>query len=563
MGGVIAKVQRIIFCITAVIITGFTSIFLHPDSLSGSAFMSNNDAAAAAELALPDFSTPSSLLRANEAGPMEKMHFALDERQTSRVNFDAASSLHLIYTGPISTVNAGDVEVTATVDTGVASSAAADVYSFGSGATVSTLPCTIDSGNISCNVSLQMDGYYRVTINANDGAGNLGTTVGIVAVNVPSSIFLPISIKVAGVYWASYADYRARTLSVGVDIHNQGSNTAYDAAITKASNTNGVTLISSIPLEIGDLAAGDKRSETMKYYVPPGVSSFRSILTGSANDAVGIQHEFINGPMDYGIPRVIARFTGTLDCDFPVGLSFDTEGPAEDRPVTQDGVSLFGYFHEPEADITNPRALPYVFLREDDANGFDHTQAWWMAMEIELGYGYDDVSPCITFDWFNITTPNETRTGTINNEGFILDYYSKTGVLSSKKIGFWRIPNDLRGHATIVMPDNFSAGDVYRLVVSWSQETGLAFYLTPVSAKLPMISAYDSSSLAKIPTFAENPYITISGSIAWDGMEPSWRSYQDNSKHRYFILANGEISDAAISEYMANPPNFIAGILSM
>lgn len=380
---------------------------------------------------------------------------------------------------------------------------------------------------------------------------------------------IPISLAIAGVYWVSYADYLARTLSVDVDVSNQGSDTFYEVALTDGNSTNGVTFISSFPAEVGDIPSGENRTVALafKYFVPSGVTSFRSSLTGSAKDVLGVPHTFINGLVSptssYGTPRVIARFIGTLDCDYPAGLSFDTEGPAEDRPVTQDGVSLFGYFHEPEADIENPRALPYVFLREDDANGFDHTQAWWMAMEIELGYGYDDVSPCITFDWFNITTPNGTRTGTVNNEGFLLDYYSKTGVLSSKKIGFWRIPMDQMGDVKIAMPEDFAAGDIYRMIVSWSPDAGLAFHLTPVSAGLPMLSGYDSSSLAKIPIVAENPYITISGSIAWDGMGPSQRSYQDNSRHRNFILANGEISDSAINEYMANPAIFITGILKV
>jgi len=380
-------------------------------------------------------------------------------------------------------------------------------------------------------------------LTASDAAADLSSTSEIPAVNIQTSSAMPISLNMARVYWFNYSDYLARTLSVEVVVGNLGSNMAYDVAITEGSNTNGVTIISNIPSGFGDVPPGENRTIVLRYHVPLGVTSFRSSLTGSAYDASGILHEFRNGPASpnerYGTPRVIARFMGTLYCDYPAGLSFDTEGPAEDRPVTQDGVSLFGYFHEPEADPDNPRALPYVFLREDDANGFDHTQAWWMAMEIELGFGYNDVSPCITFDWFNITTPNETRTGTVNNEGFLLDYYSKTGVLSSKKVGFWRIPNDLMGHANIAMPENFTAGDIYRLIVQWSPDTGLAFHLKPVSAGMPMISAYDSSSLAKIPTVAENPYITISGSIAWDGMEPAWRSYQDNSKHRNFILANG------------------------
>lgn len=375
----------------------------------------------------------------------------------------------------------------------------------------------------------------------------------------------PISLSLSRVHWISYSDYVARTLSVDVLIGNSGDSQAFDVTIEEAANTHGVTLISDLPLNAGDIAPWDDLIVTLKYRVPAGVAKYSTGLTGRAWDVGGYSQTFTTSPAGtehkYGTPRIIASFLGTLDCDYPAGLTFDTEGPAEDRPVTDDGVALFGYFRQPETDPENPRPLPYVFLRENDANRFDHRQPWWMAMEIELGYGYNDVSPCITFDWFNITTPNELRTGTVNNEGFVLDYYSRTGVLSSKKIAFWRLPNDEMGHTILAMPSDFQAGDIYRVIVHWSPDSGLAFHLTPVSGGEPMSSSFDTSFQAKIPIVAENPFITISGGLAWDGLDVPQRSYQDNSKHRYFILANGDISDEAVNDYMQNPAAFIAEIL--
>jgi predicted CXXCH cytochrome family protein len=81
-----------------------------------------------------------------------------------------------------------------------------------------------------------------------------------------------------GVYWASMADYTNGLLSVDLDISNTGSGGAAVVRITGTTNTNGVTDGSTMPVQMGDIAAGRSASTTIKYVVPTGVGSFVSTV---------------------------------------------------------------------------------------------------------------------------------------------------------------------------------------------------------------------------------------------------------------------------------------------
>jgi len=89
------------------------------------------------------------------------------------------------------------------------------------------------------------------------------------------------------VYWASYADYDLRQLSVKYDLANEGDSMAYAVAFTGSSATAGVTLTSSATMALDDLAPGATVQVPVKYYVPEGVEKFRADNTFSAEDECG------------------------------------------------------------------------------------------------------------------------------------------------------------------------------------------------------------------------------------------------------------------------------------
>lgn len=96
-----------------------------------------------------------------------------------------------------------------------------------------------------------------------------------------------LTLNMPNPYWSTYADYLARELSTTWVIDNSGSETAYNVNLTSSSNTNIVSLTSTLPSSIGDITAGSSGSITLKYHVPVGVGSWRSTLTGSAEDGCG------------------------------------------------------------------------------------------------------------------------------------------------------------------------------------------------------------------------------------------------------------------------------------
>lgn len=99
---------------------------------------------------------------------------------------------------------------------------------------------------------------------------------------------------VRNVYWASYADYLARELTVDFLITNAGPGMAYGAAVGNVSSNNGVQSSAPVPISLGQIAPGKSAAASVKYNVPPGVSRFLSVLTGTAADACGAAYSFSN-----------------------------------------------------------------------------------------------------------------------------------------------------------------------------------------------------------------------------------------------------------------------------
>ncbi len=93
------------------------------------------------------------------------------------------------------------------------------------------------------------------------------------------------------VYWASYGDYTAGLLSVEFGIAN-GAGDAANVLIVNIATTNGVTLASGIPVAVGNIAAGSSASATVKFNVPSGVVSFKSVVFASAQDACGNTYNY-------------------------------------------------------------------------------------------------------------------------------------------------------------------------------------------------------------------------------------------------------------------------------
>lgn len=111
------------------------------------------------------------------------------------------------------------------------------------------------------------------------GSGKLG--LGAVPLNCGKP---PLSLSNTASYWASYADYLSRELSVAFSICNSGEGTAFNTAIVGSINTGGVVATSTLPLGLGDIGGGNCTAVAVKYYVPVGVQNFVTTVYATASD---------------------------------------------------------------------------------------------------------------------------------------------------------------------------------------------------------------------------------------------------------------------------------------
>ncbi|MCL6106077.1 MAG: glycoside hydrolase [Actinobacteria bacterium] len=101
-----------------------------------------------------------------------------------------------------------------------------------------------------------------------------------------------LSLSENRVYWASLDDFNARSLSIDFTIANDGSDLAYDTQFTGSISTDNVNLqtltpVSWGPVNFGVLFAGQSVPFTLKYQVPAGVTSFKTTISATAQDACG------------------------------------------------------------------------------------------------------------------------------------------------------------------------------------------------------------------------------------------------------------------------------------
>ncbi len=105
-----------------------------------------------------------------------------------------------------------------------------------------------------------------------------------------------LALQLKSVFWASLSDYGAGRLSATYAITNTSSQPAVNVQLTGDTNTNGVTLTTSLPAAFGQIAAsplnGDAADQTLIYHVPAGVTQWRTTFTASAADACGTGYTY-------------------------------------------------------------------------------------------------------------------------------------------------------------------------------------------------------------------------------------------------------------------------------
>jgi len=149
--------------------------------------------------------------------------------------------------------------------------------------------CTVTEAGFSCKVSGLGAGTHKIMGTVADNAGNTAKFSGAFETCLGGKPALALSHRT---YWASFADYLMRELTVQMMFSNKGTETAYGVTMTGATSTNGVTLSSPMPFNMGDLVSGASAEFGVRYHIPTGVGSFKTKVTGSAGDVCGTTYTY-------------------------------------------------------------------------------------------------------------------------------------------------------------------------------------------------------------------------------------------------------------------------------
>jgi len=87
------------------------------------------------------------------------------------------------------------------------------------------------------------------------------------------------------VYWASWADYQNRNLSIDYRMSNSGTGVAVQSTVQASLCTpDTVYTVTPLPLLIESLQPGANRTVTLKYYVPSSVGNFNTTTYATCKD---------------------------------------------------------------------------------------------------------------------------------------------------------------------------------------------------------------------------------------------------------------------------------------
>lgn len=162
----------------------------------------------------------------------------------------------------------------------------------GGGAPLSGAP-TLQAGDI-----LSHYGYEHLKVDEADTAMKVSAIDSADAVFETFTLGAPdLSLTSGWTYWASYADYRARYLTVEYTIENAGDGDANDIQVSSLNASQGVVAVTATPLLLGNLAAGNNLTTQVRYDVPYGVILFFASAQGTCEDDLGDLYSYPVGAL--------------------------------------------------------------------------------------------------------------------------------------------------------------------------------------------------------------------------------------------------------------------------
>jgi len=132
----------------------------------------------------------------------------------------------------------------------------------------------------------------NIAVTAPDAVTGINAVLSVGGTPACTGIKPNLGLSVNNPHWASYTDYTEGLLTVQTVFSNNSADSLFGVTITGDTTSNGVSLFSMLPINMGTLVSGASAEIGIMYQIPAGVGSFRAIITGSAFDSCGASYVY-------------------------------------------------------------------------------------------------------------------------------------------------------------------------------------------------------------------------------------------------------------------------------
>lgn len=140
----------------------------------------------------------------------------------------------------------------------------------------------IDENHVSYQPAQLADGAHHVELTVADRVGNSRTAAWDFTTASPGA-----RLDAERIWWASYDDFIAGDLSIRLRLTNTSQTAVAASDLLASPATQGVLMTTGTPAPFGPIAPGSSAAQVIKYHIPPGVSSFQTVVYVSLADGCG------------------------------------------------------------------------------------------------------------------------------------------------------------------------------------------------------------------------------------------------------------------------------------
>lgn len=135
------------------------------------------------------------------------------------------------------------------------------------------------------------DETHHVALSVSDKAGNEQTSSWDFSTSSPNA-----SLSTTRIWWATYDDYLSGDLSVQFHLTNTSQTPVASADVLASTATQGVLMTTDTPASFGPIQPSGGADTVLKYHIPPGINTFKTVLFVGLVDACGSEYYYPGPP---------------------------------------------------------------------------------------------------------------------------------------------------------------------------------------------------------------------------------------------------------------------------